>query len=465
MKNEASDDPSGQPWPNPFAAWYVVGVLIVAYLVALVDRQILTLLVQPIRRDLGLTDTQLSLLIGLAFAVLYTVAGIPIARLADRRPRRTIIAIGVFFWSVMTFLCGLAQNYWQLFLARVGVGVGEAALQPSAYSMLSDYFPPHRLGRAIGTYSIGLFLGGGLALIVGGAVIGALSGADSTTLPILGEVRNWQLAFLVVGAPGILLTLVIMLTVKEPARRGVARTASGGAGSAELTLFFRSNFATVSRIIAAFSFGGIAVVGYLAWVPESLRRSFGWEMSDIGYAFGLVMAVFGTAGTLFGGWFVDRLARRGYRDAPMRASIIAFAFLVPAAVAAPLMPTAEASLVVLAVLLFFIGMQQGYSPVALQLITPNQLRAQVIAVYFFIAQIIALGIGPTLIAVVTDFVFRDDAALAWSLALVGGVAGGLGLLCLVAARKPYLSSVARAADWSDAATETVVRTDGASETR
>jgi MFS family permease len=182
-------------------------------------------------------------------------------------------------------------------------------------------------------------------------------------------------------------------------------------------------------------------------------------MSDIGYAFGLVMAVFGTAGTLFGGWLVDRLARRGYRDAPMRASIIAFAFLVPAAVAAPLMPTAEASLVVLAVLLFFIGMQQGYSPVALQLITPNQLRAQVIAVYFLIAQVVALGIGPTLIALVTDFVFRDDAALAWSLASVGGVAGGLGLLCLVAARKPYLRSVAHAADWSDAATETVVKTD------
>lgn len=449
-----NDHPSGpkrdDPWPSPATAWYVVGVLVVAYLIALVDRQILTLLVQPIRRDLGLTDTQLSLLIGLAFAVLYTVAGIPIARLADRRPRRTIIAVGVFVWSVMTFLCGLAQTYWQLFLARIGVGVGEAALQPSAYSMLSDYFPPKRLGRAIGTYSTGLFVGGGLALIVGGAVIGALSGAESTHIPVLGEVRNWQLAFIVVGAPGVLLTLVLMLTVKEPARRGVAQTAQDGARSAELTRFFRDNFATVSRIVAAFSFGGIAVVGYLAWVPEFLRRSFGWAMADIGLVFGLVMAVSGTAGTLFGGWFVDRLARQGHRDAPMRASIIAFAFLVPAAVAAPLMPTAEASLAVLALLLFFIGMQQGYSPVALQLITPNQLRAQVIAVYFLIAQVMALGLGPTIIALVTDYVFGDDAALAWSLSLVGGLTGGLGLLFLLAGRKPYLRSVERAAAWTGA---------------
>lgn len=450
MKNE-------RPWPSPVAAWYAVGVLIVAYLIALVDRQILTLLVQPIRRDLGLTDTQLSLLIGLAFAVLYTVAGIPIARLADRRPRRTIIAVGVFVWSVMTFLCGLAQNYWQLFLARVGVGVGEAALQPSAYSMLSDYFPPKRLGRAIGTYSIGLFIGGGLALVLGGAVIGALSGAESVHVPLIGEVRSWQLAFMVVGAPGVLLTLVIMLTVKEPARRGVTDVGRddmpSGSASGDLMPFFRENFATVSRIIAAFSFGGIAVVGYLAWVPEFLRRSFGWDMAKIGLAFGLVMAVAGTAGTLFGGWFVDRLARQGYRDAPLRASIIAFLFLVPAAVAAPLMPTAESSLVVLAVLLFFIGMQQGYSPVALQLITPNQLRAQVMAVYFFIAQVMALGIGPTLIAVVTDFVFGDDAALAWSLALVGGIAGGLGLAFLIAGRAPYLGSEARARAWTDASSD------------
>jgi MFS family permease len=418
--------------------------LIFTYLVALIDRQILTLLVQPIKRDLGLSDTQLSLLIGLAFAVLYTVAGIPIARLADRKPRRTIIAIGIFFWSVMTFLCGLANTYWQLFLARVGVGVGEAALQPSAYSMLSDYFPPKKLGRAIGTYSIGLFVGGGLALVLGGAVIGALSGSESTELPILGEVRNWQLAFIVVGAPGVLLTLLFMLTVEEPARQGVVASASSDADSGQLRRFLHDNRITFLFIISAFSFGGIAVVGYLAWVPEFLGRSFSWGMAQIGLVFGLLMAVVGTTGTLFGGWFVDRLAQRGYRDAPVRASIIAFAFLVPTAIVAPMMPTAETSLAVLGVFLFFVGMQQGYSPVALQLITPNQLRAQVIAVYFFIAQIVALGLGPTFIAIVTDYVFGTDMALAWSLTLVGGVAGSLGLICLVLARNPYIRSEERA---------------------
>ncbi len=449
MKNESPESKSELPWPRPAVAWYAVGVLIFAYLVALIDRQILTLLVQPIKRDLGLSDTQLSLLIGLAFAVLYTVAGIPIARLADRKPRRTIIALGIFFWSVMTFLCGLANTYWQLFLARVGVGVGEAALQPSAYSMLSDYFPPKKLGRAIGTYSVGLFVGGGLALVLGGAVIGALSGAESTELPILGEVRNWQLAFIVVGAPGVLLALLFMLTVEEPARRGISTSSSSDTDSDELRRFLRDNRTTVFFIISAFSLGGIAVVGYLAWVPEFLRRSFGWGMAQIGLVFGSLMAVVGTTGTLFGGWFVDRLAQRGYRDAPVRASIIAFGFLVPAAIVAPMMPTVETSLVVLGVFLFFVGMQQGYSPVALQLITPNQLRAQVIAVYFFIAQIVALGLGPTFIAIVTDYVFGNDMALAWSLTFVGGVAGSLGLICLVLARNPYMRSEERARTWTD----------------
>lgn len=464
-------------WPSPAQGWYTVGVLIVVYLVALVDRQIMTLLVQPIRRDLGLSDTQLSLLIGLAFAVFYTVLGVPIARLADRRPRRTIIAVGVFFWSVMTAACGLAQNYWQLFLARIGVGVGEATLQPSAYSMLADYFPPRQLGRAIGTYASGLFLGGGLALIVGGAVIKVLSGTDAVTLPGIGNIYAWQVAFLVVGAPGVLLTAVVMATVREPPRRGLSRasTASGAPSSAgaagewrsagkpaaggklvaagepvaaaELVPFMRTNVRTLGAIFAAFSLGGIAVVGYLAWLPELIRRNYGWNIADVGFVFGLQMAVFGTAGTLFGGWYVDRLTRRGHEDAAMRASIVVFVLLVPLVMLPPLMTNAAIGVALLAPLMFVIGMQQGYSPIALQLIAPNQLRAQLVAVYFLVAQVCALGFGPTVFALVTDYVFGRDDALRWSMALAGGACCTLALVFLVWGRSAYCESVQRARQW------------------
>jgi MFS family permease len=442
--SKPSDDTN---WPRPAQGWYAVGVLVVVYLVALVDRQILTLLVEPIKRDMGLSDTQLSLLIGLAFAIFYTVLGVPIARLADRRPRRTIIAAGVFFWSIATVACGAAQNYLQLFLARVGVGVGEAALQPSAYSMLADYFPPRKLGRAIGTYASGLFLGGGLALILGGAVIEALSGTESVRLPLFGDVRAWQLAFIAVGAPGVVLTAVMMLTVREPPRRGVHAGDGGRAQQVSLTPFMRENAATMATIVSAFSLGGIAVVGCLAWVPEYIRRTYGWSIAEVGYVFGVQMAVFGTAGTLFGGWFLDWLSRRGHADAALRASIIAFALLVPAIVLPPLMPTAELGVGLLGPLMFVIGMQQGYSPVALQLIAPNQIRAQVIAVYFAVAQIFALGFGPTAIALVTDYGFGDEGALRWSIALVGGTCCALSLVILIMGRNAYRKSVLRAREW------------------
>jgi MFS family permease len=443
----ADDSRDDRDWPRPAQGWYAVGVLIVVYLVALVDRQIMTLLVQPIRRDLGLSDTQLSLLIGLAFAAFYTVLGVPIARLADRRPRRTIIAVGVFFWSLATAACGVAQNYWQLFLARMGVGVGEATLQPSAYSMLADLFPPRQLGRAIGTYASGLFLGGGLALIVGGAVIKALSGTQVVALPVFGDIYAWQVAFLVVGLPGVLLSIVVMATVKEPPRRGLSRAADGPAAAGQLGPFMRENARTLTAIFAAFSLGGIAVVGYLAWLPELIRRNYGWDIADIGFVFGLQMAVFGSAGTLFGGWYVDRLTRRGHQDAALRASMLAFVLLVPLVVLPPLMTNATVGVALLAPLMFVIGMQQGYSPMALQLIAPNELRAQVVAVYFLVAQICAIGFGPTVFALVTDYVFGRDDALRWSMAIVGGACCLLALAAIVWGRPAYRDSVRRAEQW------------------
>jgi MFS family permease len=305
--------------------------------------------------------------------------------------------------------------------------------------MLADYFPPQQLGRAVGTYASGLFLGGGLALVLGGAVVGALAGAESVVLPLVGELRVWQVAFIVVGLPGVLLSLLIMLTVREPPRRGVAAPEQG-----EIRPFFRQNAATLSTILGAFSLGGIAVVGCLAWIPEFIRRTHGWSIEQTGYVFGLTMAVFGTAGTLFGGWYLDRLTRRGHADAAIRASIIAFALLVPAMVLPAVVSDAFVSVALLAPLMFLIGMQQGYSPVALQLIAPNQLRARVVAIFFLVAQVFALGLGPTAVALVTDYVFGDDGSLRWSIALIGGGCCAAGLLVLVAGRGAYRRSVERA---------------------
>ena len=215
------DIPDSAPARRYAYEWYVVLVCMLAYIFSFVDRQILALMIEPIKRDLGLSDTQFSLLHGLAFSLFYAFMGIPIALLADRYSRPRIIAIGVAFWSLATAVCGLSRNFAQMFLARIGVGVGEAALSPATYSMLSDMFPRDRLGRAVGVYSIGSFIGGGLAFLIGGYVINLLKRVDTVVLPLLGALRPWQVTFFVVGLPGLLVALLILLTVRDPGRRGL----------------------------------------------------------------------------------------------------------------------------------------------------------------------------------------------------------------------------------------------------
>ena len=214
------------PYPPAGYAWYVVGVLTLAYVLSFIDRQILSLMVEPIRRDLGISDKQMSLLMGASFAVFYTFFGIPLGRLADTRSRRGIIAVGIAFWSVMTTGCGLVNKFWQLALLRMGLGVGEASLSPSAYSLIFDYFRPAQRSTAISVYSMGIYIGSGLAFILGGLVIRSTSGQEHFILPLLGAMRSWQIVFFVVGLPGFLMSL-LLLTIREPERQGANRAKDG----------------------------------------------------------------------------------------------------------------------------------------------------------------------------------------------------------------------------------------------
>ncbi|MEX1033743.1 MAG: MFS transporter, partial [Cellvibrionaceae bacterium] len=211
------------PYPKEFYAWYVVLILMIVYIFSFMDRQILALLVGPIKADLDISDTQMSLLMGFSFAIFYTIFGIPIARLADSKNRVGIIAIGLATWSMFTALCGMSSKFWTLALARMGVGVGEAALSPSAYSLITDYFRPHRQALAISIYGAGIYIGSGLAYVLGGYVVGFTAGAETVALPVVGDVKPWQSVFFMIGVPGLLFT-VALLTVREPVRRGLKKT-------------------------------------------------------------------------------------------------------------------------------------------------------------------------------------------------------------------------------------------------
>ena len=426
--------------------WYVVAMLMVAYIVSFVDRQVITLLVQPIRRDLGISDTEISLLMGFAFAIFYVTMGLPIARLADARSRRAIISAGILLWSLATACCGLARNFWQLFLARVGVGVGEAALTPAAYSMIADYFPADKLGRAIGVYATGLFLGAGLAMVLGGYVVGLVSDAGAVRLPLVGTLHPWQLTFLIVGAPGLLLAALIYVTVREPRRRNQA-AAGRQVPIRELGGFLWLNRRAFGCIFFGYAAGGMAFNGFLFWIPEFIRRTYGWDIADAGMVFGAELALLGGAGVMAGGALSDWLTKRGVEDAPLRCAALFFTLSLPVMVVTPLMPTTASAIPMLGLMAFVISLQQALSPVALQLITPNEMRAQVVAVFFLVANLIGIGGGATVIAMLTDYLFQDEAALRYSLSIVALVVMSIASASLALGLKPYRESLARSLAW------------------
>lgn len=404
-------------------SWYTVGVLTVAYVFSFVDRSILTLLVGPIRADLGISDTQISLLHGLAFAIFYTLLGIPIAALADRRNRRNLIALGVAFWSLATAACGLTRNFWQLFLARIGVGIGEAALSPAAYSMIADSFPPEKLGRALSVYTLGAVAGIGLALMIGGAVIGSVGAAADTVLPVVGRVKPWQFVFFIVGLPGLLVALWI-LTLREPRRQVAART-DAGTGLRPLLAWMGQHRQLYVAHLAGFALLGIVLNSLTAWTPSHFIRNFGLAPGQAGLWLGGLIAVFGTAGIIAGGWWCDRAQRLGQSGGPLRAGVISAVGSLLFGICAPVAGSLELALALYAPLLFFSTFAYGAAPAAMQLMTPAPLRAVASAIYLFFLNLVGMGLGPLVTAAATDYVFGDDLAVGRSLALVLGVSASM----------------------------------------
>ncbi len=443
-----SADTEAPPWPRPVYRWYVVGVLLLAYTLSFVDRMILSLLVAPIRTALDISDTEVSLLIGLAFALFYTLLGLPIAWIADRWNRRNLILAGVALWSLMTAGCGFAGSYATLFLARMGVGVGEAALSPAAYSMLSDTFPRDRLARAMAVYSIGVPLGSGVAMILGAFVVQTVLAAPMVDLPLIGPIEAWRTIFLWVAAPGLLICL-LLLTVREPLRRGLAVSAAGqvadGAVGPGFLAHLKSQRRALGALFAGMSLIGLVMYGVIAWVPTFFARTYGMEVAEAGLWFGLIMAIGGGAGLVLGGSLADRMFGRGIADAHLRVMRLSILLGGPPLLAATLMPNAMFAFAMLGVAFPMLTMH-GVGTVALQFITPNQYRARVTALYFFVVNLTGLGFGPMLMALLTDHVFGYDGALRYSIALVTVVALPIAAIILTVGFSAFARDLTRTAD-------------------
>ena len=440
-----------QEWPSPFRAWYGVGVFTLVTALALVDRQVLSMLVEPIKATLHISDTRMSLLLGFAFAMFYAIIGLPIARLADVKSRRLIIGLGVALWSIMTALSGLAQNYWHLLLARMGVGAGESCYTPAVFSIIGDSFPREKLAKANAVVSIGFYLGSGAALIVGGTIVTAAAKMPNFHLPLIGEIYPWQITFIVVGLPG-LLVACLLRTVHEPRRRGLLRPAGMQDQPAKpkslplsvILKWLRDDWRTYFSIYGGTAVAALAGVGANAWVPTFFVRTYGWSLAQVGWYMGPITLTVAPVGLLIGGFMAEWFQKRGRHDANMRVALLSSLAAVPFAIMYPLMGTGNAALVLYAVNLFLVSLRPGAMNAALVVVTPNQMRAQASALYFFLFNIIGLGLGPLLIASLTDHLFQSDADLCYSLALYFTILGPLGCLVIWFGLSSYRESVIRA---------------------
>lgn len=413
------------PWPNEIYSWYVVCVLCICGMVAFIDRQIINLLVEDIKADLQVSDTQISLLQGLAFALFYALAAVPLGRLADTSNRRRIIGLGIAVWTIAAASCGLAKSFLQLFIARTFVGVGEATLTPSGFSMLADLFKPHRLSLPLSVFTSSSFFGSGLALLVGGYLISQLGAMNEVSFPLLGIMHIWEAAFILGALPGVIVAILFFLTVREPVRRTSPLLLGNSQQVSQIDLEQPSlsevfNFMRAHSGIFMAVFGGVSLLAAVqfclgAWVPAHFIRNYGWSAPEIGYAYGLIFLFCGTGGVITGGWFADILQSWGYRDGHLRVTLISALTALPFVVFFPLMDTGNAAIILLAPTVFLGTMAFGAGPALIPVICPPRMRGLLVSIYLLIANIVGQAGGPLIVALFTDHIFGSPELVRYSL--------------------------------------------------
>ncbi len=382
----------------------MVVLLTVAYVFSFIDRYIISLLVEPIKADLGLSDTQMGILLGPAFAFLYAIAGLPLGWLADRYRRNVILGVGVALWSIATAASALAKNFLQLFTARIGVGVGEASLAPCALSLISDSFPVEERGRPVAFYTAAQSLGAGLAFLGGGAVFAWAVGAQGLSWPWLGPLKPWQTTFVVVGLPGLLIAL-LLFALREPARQERA-VGQSGASVKETLHYIRTHLPTYASFIA-FPMLMTTVAYSQNWFPAMFERTWSWPIARYALWSGIALMILGPLTVNLAGWLSDRLSKAGRRDGPMLVMLAGSFLLVIAGTLAPLMPTGEMAFMVWLFCLIGMSTVSAASPIAMLNIAPGPMRGQLAALFYMFTSLTGLIVGPMAVALLTDNIFGE----------------------------------------------------------
>ncbi len=426
----------------------VVFIFTLASTCSIIDRQILNVMVGPIKRDLGgISDTQVSLIMGFAFALFYTLMTYPAGRISDRYNRKNLMTAGIAGWSFMTMLCGTANQYWQLFLARMGVGIGEATLGPASNSALADYFPPERLPIAIGIVASAPFIGQGLANIAGGPLIDYLEATPNFVLPLLGEIYSWQMVLILVGAPGLLIALAMWFLV-EPDRKNRQRQEASSVPLKEVW-----DFILTRKHFFFFVFLGylcLATQGWslFSWLVEYFVRNHEWSRTEIGLSYGTIALTFGIAGSVAGGVFASRMIKRGTLDATLRIVLYSTLVLFPLAAFLTIVSNPYLALGMLIPVTFCMAMPPGLIIATLQTVAPNELRGQMVAFYLIAVNFLSYSFAPSLPAVISDFVFESELALGQAISLLAVINYSIAIVCIGISLRYFREAIRRAQAWS-----------------
>ena len=448
IKNDVvgnSDDTTN--YPNPTYAWYVAVLMMFFYVLSFMDRQIIAVMIDPIKADMNLSDVQVSLLGGISFVLFYSTAGVFIGRLADSLNRPWLIATGVFVWSLTTALCGMAGKFWHLLILRMGVGLGESALLPSTLSLLSDYFPPNRLATPTSVFLLGAPIGIGLSFAIGGLMYGVA--IDITSAPgwqdvlLIGGSAAWKVVLMFLGVLGMSMTLLLS-TVRDP--RNIQKTAQVNttrkkakiaepATLDEVKVYAEANWIAIGALYTGMALISLAAYSQGFWDITFLVRTYGWDAATGGFWYGMIQLFAGLSGMLTGGIVADQLSKRGVHGASVIIVTIGAGLAAPFSFLYPLAGSAISALWLMAFAIFGSNMAFACAASAVQRLFPMAMLGLAAGIYFFLSNAIGIGIGPTLVAALTDYVFEDPNKIKLSLSIVGGVSRLLAFVLFLAGLK------------------------------
>jgi MFS family permease len=409
----------GSAYPRRSYAFFAIAVMMVATCHSQLDKQFPGLLVGPIRAAFHISDTQVSLFQGASFAVFYAVMGPIFGRMVDTRSRRNLIIFGILLWSIMTILAGFSRSYWELLATRVGVGIGEAVLMPAAFSMIADYVEPTIRGRATAIYMTSQALGTGISLLIGGAIVGAAAHAGAfANVPLLGRLASWQLAFVLVGLPGVI-TGLMMLTVKEPKRRlDNIKTDDAKGISAEFVAYVKRHKLAVGGVLVsqvAVNFVGNSVV---PWLPTIFIRLYKVPVGQLGAILGFILFTGSATGFFLSGHLSDHWLKKGRPDARLLPLFVGYIAFIPLVTLWPLAGNLYVSYAAFWLQCVAHVMAIATMPVAMQEIVPARMRGQSVTLVILVTTLLGWAVGPTAVALCTDYVFHNDDAVPYSLVLV-----------------------------------------------